>query len=439
MSKHRSNKHKIKLLFLAPPFHGHARPLWQLACELQTKPHFDCLFLDCFSKAIDYPGDVVTHRIKTLFNEQLLSASQNSQNLDVIKLVSENLAGFYNEISKPLEQLLEHFQPDILISDYFFSYGQILAEQFNKPYFVTYSSPDLFFIDQDETNLAAKMEVMMEQKKYQGYQQIMMAHNEEPLNSFSLSPFGNFCFTPDLIKKYNPSAFANDILSEQGICWQQFHSFFDDKHYPLLAVNHATPKCDSSTEDYELIEYLSDENTVSVLISFGTVWLRQLGDAKTETAFITILRHLLVATNHTRYRIVYSGDNKYLQQAMEDLVLSSTIVQKNYINQSYLIQFADLFVFHGGYNSFCEAMAGKTPMLIFPKGFDQGRIANLACLLGVGERIPFSSNTENLVTKKIQQLSDEPHYQSNSDDLHHYFKRTLDIDSIDKALHEAVN
>jgi len=428
-----------KVLFLSPPFHGHARPLWELANRLNQLDHFDCLFLDSFTEDLTYPGDAPIYKIKTNFNDELLSSTQKSANLDYLKVVTETLASYFKKLPPFLNQLMEDYQPDILIVDYFFGYGAVLAQQFNKPFIVAYSSPDLFFIDQSGTNIPARMEIMMEQRKYAAYQEIMADVCDGELNSFSLSPYGNFCFTPDIIKQRNPSAFLAEGVTDQATHWHQFHSFFDDQYYPLQCINHATPVVNADQDDAALVSALSNPGKVSILISFGTVWLRQLDDKKTEQAFVSILKGLLIAANDSRFTILYSGDIRFLEAAQAGVELQSQVIQKDFINQNYLVQFADIFAFHGGYNSFCEAMAGQARMLIFPKAFDQGRIADLASALGVGERVPFTNSTPKLIAEKLHQLIDNKSYLENLAQHHDDFKHPLDIEKASVAISEVID
>lgn len=406
------NNNPFKIAILSPPFSGHAKPLWVLSSKLKEDENLQILFFDYFTNKIPFNGDIDTAWIPNTFNDDLYAASQKNN-----KELLPSLADFYSNIYNSTIDKLKEYQPDLIIVDHFFGIGESISKELGIPYVVAYSSPDIYLVDRTQKSLKNKMELMIEKKKHKSFNSEMKTRTGYHTSIFAFSELNNICFFPKVIVDWNTKVFNKD----------NFLSLYDSKYYPTSFLGTTITKSIANEEDIQFKNELKSSKKKKILISFGTVWLRQLGGENTIQKFEYLLTHILSALDNPDYHIVYSGIVELFDKVTKNVNTSAKLTAKTFINQPYLLEEFDLIIFHGGFNTFTECVASEVPMLVFPIGFDQGRVADTVERFKVGERLPFSFNSTDTIQKKIIPLVEDPKYKTALKKISPVFKSGLDV------------
>jgi len=128
-----------------------------------------------------------------------------------------------------------------------------------------------------------------------------------------------------------------------------------------------------------------------VYVSFGTIFYRRPD----------LLRTVIMGAVATGAQVIASvGD------LAEELALPGEVLTAPYLPQREVLERADVFITHGGYNSVAESIRAATPMLVIPLAVDQpiqGYFVNRA---GFGTALEPVGVTERAVADAVTDLLD---------------------------------
>ncbi|MDZ8239474.1 MAG: glycosyltransferase [Nostoc sp. ChiQUE01a] len=82
--------------------------------------------------------------------------------------------------------------------------------------------------------------------------------------------------------------------------------------------------------------------------------------------------------------------------------IPSNFIISNYVPQIQILQYAKVFITHGGTNSVWEGLINKVPMVVFPQGGDQYLVAYRLEQLGAGVWV----KQKNIEPKKLRSLTE---------------------------------
>ncbi|MBN3893781.1 MAG: hypothetical protein HWQ41_00260 [Nostoc sp. NOS(2021)] len=83
--------------------------------------------------------------------------------------------------------------------------------------------------------------------------------------------------------------------------------------------------------------------------------------------------------------------------------IPSNFIISNYVPQMQVLQYAKVFITHGGTNSVWEGLINKVPLIVFPQGGDQYLVAHRVEELGAGVWV----KQKNIAPKKLRSLAEE--------------------------------
>jgi UDP:flavonoid glycosyltransferase YjiC (YdhE family) len=90
----------------------------------------------------------------------------------------------------------------------------------------------------------------------------------------------------------------------------------------------------------------------------------------------------------------------------DELALPDEVLTAPYLPQREVLERADVFITHGGYNSVAESIRAATPMLVIPLAVDQPVQAYFVGSAGFGTALEPASVTEQAVADAVTDLLD---------------------------------
>ncbi|MFC8850788.1 MULTISPECIES: glycosyltransferase [unclassified Micromonospora] len=134
-----------------------------------------------------------------------------------------------------------------------------------------------------------------------------------------------------------------------------------------------------------------DPDRPLVYVSFGTIFYRRPD----------LLRTVILGAAATGAQVIAAvGD------IAEELALPADVLTAPYLPQREVLERADVFVTHGGYNSVAESIRAATPMLVIPLAVDQPIQAYFVGRAGFGTALEPAGVTGQAVTDAVTDLLD---------------------------------
>jgi MGT family glycosyltransferase len=128
-----------------------------------------------------------------------------------------------------------------------------------------------------------------------------------------------------------------------------------------------------------------------VYVSFGTIFYRRP----------ELLRTVILGAAATGAQVIAAvGD------LAEELALPDDVITAPYLPQREVLERADVFVTHGGYNSVAESIRAATPMLVIPLAVDQPIQSYFVGAAGFGTALEPADATEKAVADAVADLLD---------------------------------
>ncbi|GAA1793210.1 glycosyltransferase [Luedemannella flava] len=134
-----------------------------------------------------------------------------------------------------------------------------------------------------------------------------------------------------------------------------------------------------------------DPDRPVVYVSFGTIFYRRPD----------LLRTVITGAAATGAQVIAAvGD------LAEELALPDDVLTAPYLPQREVLERADMFITHGGYNSVAESVRAATPMLVIPLAVDQPVQAHFVGSAGFGTALAPADVTGQAVADAVTDLLD---------------------------------
>ncbi|WFE28224.1 glycosyltransferase [Solwaraspora sp. WMMD791] len=141
-----------------------------------------------------------------------------------------------------------------------------------------------------------------------------------------------------------------------------------------------------------------DPDRPVVYVSFGTIFYRRPD----------LLRTVITGAAATGAQVIAAVGDLAAELALPDDVLTAP-----YLPQREVLERADVFVTHGGYNSVAESIRAATPMLVIPLAVDQPIQAYFVASAGFGTALEPADVTARAVADAVGDLLDPArHYRA---------------------------
>ncbi|MCE5173465.1 glycosyl transferase family 1 [Paenibacillus profundus] len=357
-----------RVLFINGGSEGHINPTIRVVQELISRGEEVVYFcIEAYRERMEKTGTIV----RTFDGQKLIKAFISGGRNYVLERVNGLLFTADIVIPSVLEQIKgEHF--DYIIHDSMFGCGRILAQMLKLPAINSCTS-----FAQTEASFNSKLEQ---------FHASVPAEIAQPINDTFLSltekvkekyhvevhtPYEVFCNPAPLTIVYTTREFQPD-----GEAFDHSYHFVG----PSLSSR-------VNQKDFDLTPI---QGKSLIYISLGTVFNQTID-------FYKLCFEALGDTEHT---IVMSiGDKVHISDLGE---IPSNFIVKSYVPQTDILQYAKLFITHGGMNSTHEGLFYGVPLLVIPQSADQPIIAGQVTNIGAG----ITLRMQSLTTQQLREAAD---------------------------------
>lgn len=349
------------VLFINGGSEGHINPTIGVVQELILRGEEVVYFcIEAFRERIEKTGATVRTFDDLKFIKAFISGGRDYllERVNGLLLTSDIV------IPSVLEQIKgEHF--DYIIHDSMFGCGRLLAQILKLPaissctsFAQTEGSFDTM-LEQFYTNVPAEI-VKPIIDKYDS----LTAMVKEKYDVEIRSPYEVFCNPAPLTIVYTTREFQPD-----GDAFDQTYKFVG----PSI----------SSRLTQENFDITAIQGKNLIYISLGTVFNHAID-------FYKLCFEAFGNTDHT---IIMSIGNKVQISDLGEI--PTNFIVRNYVPQTNVLQYAKLFITHGGMNSTHEGLYYGVPLIVIPQSADQPIIAGQVANIGAGITLQMQSLTAN--------------------------------------------
>ena len=342
----------MKILFINLPYHGHVVPTIGLVQELLKQ--------DC----------EVTYLMPFDWKDKVAESGAVFAGYENHRQLSEQIKNAFDAA----EKIIDAF--DLIIYEQFFFLGKHLAEKHGKPAVRIFTAP------------ATNKKLMREYISSGG-----------PLGVFRMKWLTK-AFTKDIVKGRGITLKTDNWMDEiienpPGLNlvytlreYQPYIEEFSKEYFKFLGPSVYARKA-------EPIEFTKGNRPV-IYISLGTI-------IKGDTAFFqNCIESFRGETVDVIISVGQKFDIKKLKNVPENIHIYPSVPQIE------VLEYADVFVTHGGMNSVSESLVKGTPMVVIPFVSDQPVNATQIAALGLGKRMEYKQVTsESLKQAVFSMLHDE--------------------------------
>ena len=342
----------MKILFINLPYHGHVVPTIGLVQELLKQ------------------GCEVTYLMPFDWKDKVAESGAVFAGYENHRQLSEQIKNVFDAA----EKIIDAF--DLIIYEQFFFLGKHLAEKHGKPAVRIFTAP------------ATNKKLMREYISSGG-----------PLGVFRMKWLTK-AFTKDIVKGRGITLKTDNWLDEiienpPGLNlvytlreYQPYIEDFSKEYFKFLGPSVYARKT-------EPIEFTKGNRPV-IYISLGTI-------IKGDTVFFQIcIESFRGEAVDVIISVGQKFDIKKLKNVPDNIHIYSSVPQNE------VLEYADVFVTHGGMNSVSESLVTGTPMVVIPFMSDQPVNATQIEALGLGKRMKYKQVTsESLKQAVFSVLHDE--------------------------------
>lgn len=342
----------MKILFINLPYHGHVVPSIGLVQELLKQ------------------GCEVTYLMPFGWEDKVAESGAIFAGYENHRQLSEQIKKAYDAAKKIIDAF------DMVIYEQFFFLGKHLAEKYGKPVVRIFTAP---------------------------------ATNKKLMNEYISSggPLGIFKW------KWVTREFTKDIVKGRGITLKTDNWLDEIIENPpelnlVYTLREYQPYVEEFSKEYfkflgpsvyarkaEPIDFAKSNRPV-IYISLGTI-------IKGDTAFF---QNCIESFRGEDVDVIVSVGQKFDIRKLKNVPDNIHIYPS--VPQVDVLEFADVFVTHGGMNSVSESLVKGTPMVVIPFVSDQPVNATQIETLGLGKRLEYKQVTsESLKQTVFSVLHDE--------------------------------
>lgn len=355
-----------KLLFVVPPLTGHINPLLAVAEELQLAGHHIAWAGEEEVLAQHLTDDVQIFSLPSILSEELEEQTKRVRGLDSIRFFYEAFCLPLAAICvEPLEAIVNHYKPDLLVCDHQMLAGALVAKKLNIKWVSTMST-SASILQPPDMLTEWLLERLISLQGGAGLQ-------PQP---------GRMDFSP----------YACLVFSSQALIGEDAELIPAPYHFvgPVISQNRRSI-------DFPWHQLQKDKK--KILITLGTVsWDRNL-------KFYQVMQEALA-----------DEDVQVVMVAPESLreTLPANFILCEKVPQLELLPFMDLVVSHAGHNTVCETLIEGIPMVLAPIRDDQPVVARQVVNTGAGKTIRYGKITVNTAKKVISDVMNTLSYKQNA-------------------------
>lgn len=379
-----------RILFINGGSEGHINPTLGVVRELISRGEEVVYFcIEAFRERMENTGAIVRTFDDQKFIKAFISGGRNYllERINGLLLTTEIV------IPSVLEQIKgERF--DYMIHDSMFGCGRLLAQILKLPAinsctsFVQTKESFDHMLKQFYENVAAET-VKPIDEKYKSLTAMIRRKFDVDVQS----PYEVFCNPAPLTLVYTTREF------------QPYGESFDHTYKfvgPSISLRF-------NQENFDISVIMEKK---PIYISLGTVFNGSID-------FYKLCCGAFESTEHT---IVMSIGNKI--QASDLGKIPKNFIIKNYVPQTDVLQYAKLFVTHGGMNSVHEGLYYGVPLIVIPQSADQPVIAKQVADIGAGITLQMHSLTAAHLREAADQVLSQSSFKKAAANISESFRKS---------------
>jgi MGT family glycosyltransferase len=284
-----------------------------------------------------------------------------------------------------------NYKPKLILADLFGLHGFILAKKHNVPainLFSAFPVPNTYMESVAQMFLQNPFLQENLAKMKQDFEKMETAHNVKINKVHGIPNLGNL-IDCEAILSYSPPEYPHIAKGEPyTLCG------------PILREEKVGCSFDFEKYQDKKFVYIS----LGTVFNFNEKFYQMVIDSFNETFSESHVFLISLSNKNIKEKLSVSNDFESLEK--KGLIISS------FWNQIEILEKCDLFITHGGHNSYLEGMFRKCPMICYPQGADQFYIAQEIKRLGFGEVIGHDVTIE-LLASTIKKVLADPSYKNN--------------------------
>jgi MGT family glycosyltransferase len=367
-----------KFTFIVPPLTGHINPTLSLGNELLKRNHtVSWLSLDENLKdqlpengqLIVLPIDMDEMAKKKLFEHAQELQKKKVYGIDSLKfLYDEVLTPMNSLMMNGIENALDEFKPDVVISDHQIFAGATASFKKNIPYATSVTAPASIKVNPSFPKI----------HEWEGEQVIAFQ------NKFGVSGNDRLDCSKLLTLVYTSKEFFGETDLPSN------YKFIG----PVLS-----PRSQKIDFDWIKFEKIS-QNRSKILVSIGTTF-----DHTQKKQFFNKVVEAFADENIT---VIVVSDPDLFENIPDNF-----IIQKH-IPQLEIIQHMQAVVCHGGNNTVCETLSYGIPLIVIPIAYDQSFVSTCVTDSGAGIRLNFNRFKTSHLKEAVYSILNNDLYSKNA-------------------------
>lgn len=376
-----------KFTFIVPPLTGHINPTLSLGNELLKRNHEVTWYsLDANLKAqLPEKGQLVVLPLEMdeMAKKKLFEHAQELQKKKVYGI--DSLKFLYEEVLTPMNSLmmngienaLDEYKPDVVISDHQIFAGAVASFKKNIPYATSVTAPASIKVNPSFPKI----------HEWEGEQVIAFQ------NKYGVSGYDRLDCSQLLTLVYTSREFFGETDLPSN------YKFIG----PVLS-----PRAQKIDFDWEKLEKMGQDRP-KILVSIGTTF-----DHTQKKQFFSKVVEAFEGENIT---VIVVSDPDLFENIPDNF-----IIQKN-IPQLEIIQQMQVVVCHGGNNTVCESLSYGIPLVVIPIAYDQSFVSSCVTDSGAGIRLNFNRFKTSHLKEAVESLLNQKSFSENAKMIQSSFEK----------------
>lgn len=372
-----------KFVFIVPPLTGHINPTLSMGAVLLQRGHrVGWITLDKSLASRLPEGGELLHICYDQNHQQKQDTKQYLDNINK-KIVYgiDSIKFLYEEVLIPLNRysyegiadLLDEFEPDLVITDHQMFAGAMAAVNKSIPYATTVTAPAAIMV-MDKLPKVHEWEV----------NQIVALQQELGIDHIS--------------------SIACSNLLTMVLTSRLFFGEMDlPAHYrftgPVINFRSVNTKFDWYR--------LKGSSLRKILVSIGTTF-----DHEAKKSFFA---KVIEALGNENLTVLVVSEPALFDHWPPNFIVESQVPQLE------LLPHLDAVVCHGGHNTVCETLLNGLPMVVIPIAYDQSHVAGRVVHTGAGQRLNFNRFKASHLKEAVYEILQNPCYRANAELLKQSF------------------
>jgi MGT family glycosyltransferase len=373
-----------KIVFFSIPAHGHTNPTIPVVEELVNRGHEVWYYsFKEFEEKIESAGAkfIPCDDFLPNISENELERKAGKDFAALIEMVADTTIALDDRVCKELKE----FHPDCIVSDSVCFWGKLFAKKLGIKYIC---STTTFAFNKYTSKLMKRsvkeiLGMILGMPRIQKKMDLLRSHGYEVDNFISIIQNDN----------------ETDTIVYTTKDFQPMAETFSSK-YAFVG-----PSIRKSSKQKEV-----SKERKNIYISLGTV----LNENQ------NFYQNCIKAFENSNYEVIMSVGEKIDKNSLGAVPGHFTV--ESYVDQTAVLQKADVFITHCGMNSVNEGLYYGVPMVLFPQHSEQRMVAERVAGLGAG--IKLRGNKSRNLSEAVSNVISNSSYRENAQKLSESFQKS---------------